>query len=84
MAGTRNARATELAELRFSASRLMGGVETERFTVDVRSWHQAGIVAARLNARFSNRPLGVKHFQTFHCCGFYVSRGLALLFGIGT
>ncbi len=38
----------------------------------------------RFNVRFSNRPLGVKHFQTFHCCGFYVSRGLALLFGIGT
>jgi len=34
--------------------------------------------------RFSNRPFGVKHFQTIHLCGFDVARGLALLFGIGT
>jgi hypothetical protein len=33
---------------------------------------------------FSNRPFGVKHFQTIHLCGFDVARGLALLFGIGT
>ncbi len=46
---------------------------------------RSGLIAApHLNVRFSNRPLGVKHFQTFHCCGFYVSRGLVLLFGIGT
>ena len=37
-----------------------------------------------LNVRFSNRPFGVKHFQTIHLCGFDVARGLALLFGIGT
>ena len=36
------------------------------------------------NVRFSNRPFGVKHFQTIHLCGFDVARGLALLFGIGT
>src|SRR6516225_12470126 len=34
--------------------------------------------------RFSNRPFGVKHFQTIHLCGVDVARGLALLFGIGT
>jgi len=34
--------------------------------------------------RFSNRPLGVKHFQTIHQCGVDVARGLLLLFGIGT
>src|ERR1700738_3020605 len=34
--------------------------------------------------RFSNRPFGVKHFQTIHRCGVDVARGLALLFGIGS
>ena len=40
---------------------------------------------------FSNRPVGVKHFQairttfqTIHHCSFDVARGLVLLFGIGT
>src|SRR5476651_541947 len=36
------------------------------------------------NVRFSNRPFGVKHFQTVHHCGVDVAHGLALLFGIGT
>jgi hypothetical protein len=36
------------------------------------------------DVRFSNRPFGVKHFQTFHQCGVDVARGLVLLFGIGT
>ena len=36
------------------------------------------------NVRFSNRPFGVKHFQTIHRTGVDVARGLALLFGIGT
>ena len=34
--------------------------------------------------RFSNRPLGVKHFQTIHHTSVDVAHGLALLFGIGT
>src|SRR6476469_931089 len=38
----------------------------------------------RTNVRFSNRPFGVKHFQTIHPCGVDVARGLVLLFGIGT
>src|SRR5258705_853832 len=33
---------------------------------------------------FSNRPFGVKHFQTIQQCGVDVARGLVLLFGIGT
>ncbi len=33
---------------------------------------------------FSNRPFGVKHFQTFHHCSVDVAHGLVLLFGIGT
>ena len=34
--------------------------------------------------RFSNRPFGVKHFQTIHHCDVDVAHGLALLFGIST
>jgi hypothetical protein len=36
------------------------------------------------DVRFSNRPFGVKHFQTFHQHSVDVARGLVLLFGIGT
>src|ERR1019366_3614770 len=36
------------------------------------------------NVRFSNRPFGVKHFQTTHHYSVDVAHGLALLFGIGT
>src|ERR1035441_5080608 len=39
---------------------------------------------APTNVRFSNRPFGVKHFQTIHHCSVDVAHGLALLFGIGT
>ena len=34
--------------------------------------------------RFSNRPFGVKHFQTVRRCSVDVTHGLVLLFGIGT
>src|SRR5476649_753518 len=36
------------------------------------------------DVRFSNRPFGVKHFQTIHHYSVDVARGLVLLFGIGT
>ena len=36
------------------------------------------------NVRFSNRPFGVKRFQTFHRYSVDVAHGLVLLFGIGT
>jgi hypothetical protein len=36
------------------------------------------------HVRFSNRPVGVKHFQTVHHCSVDVAHGLALLSGIGT
>src|ERR1039458_10105859 len=36
------------------------------------------------NVRFSNRPFGVKHFQTIHHYSVDVAHGLVLLFGIGT
>jgi hypothetical protein len=38
----------------------------------------------RSDVRFSNRPFGVKHFQTIHRTSVDVARGLVLLFGIGT
>ena len=38
----------------------------------------------KYNVRFSNRPVGVKRFQAIHGSGVDVSRGLVLLFGIGT
>jgi len=41
-------------------------------------------VFSAAHVRFSNRPFGVKHFQTNHCCSVDVARGLALLFGLGT
>jgi hypothetical protein len=34
--------------------------------------------------RFSNRPVGVKHFQAIHRFSVNVAHGLVLLFGIGT
>src|SRR4030088_3656148 len=36
------------------------------------------------NVLFSNRPFGVKRFQTIRHCSVDVARGLVLLFGIGT
>ena len=43
---------------------------------DIRIDHQ--------DVRFSNRPVGVKRFQTVHDCGVDVAHGLVLLYGIGT
>jgi hypothetical protein len=42
-----------------------------------------GLPSLLSDVRFSNRPFGVKHFQTIHLCGVDVARGLVLLFGIG-
>jgi hypothetical protein len=64
------------------------GTVIERATVARRSVRQATLfiepAKCDLYVRFSNRPFGVKHFQTIHRCGVDVARGLALLFGIGT
>src|SRR5450759_2707118 len=49
--------------------------------VESPKWVKNGL---RGNVRFSNRPFGVKHFQTIHHCNVDVARGLLLLFGIGT
>src|SRR5271167_4611614 len=40
--------------------------------------------AGRYSGRFSNRPVGVKRFQTIRHHSVDISRGLVLLFGIGT
>jgi hypothetical protein len=45
---------------------------------------EADIGRHLFDVRFSNRPFGVKHFQTIHHCSVDVAHGLALLFGIGT
>ena len=50
----------------------------------VAPWHLASISERPLRGRFSNRPVGVKHFQAIHDGSVDVTRGLALLFGIGT
>ena len=51
---------------------------------DVRLRHKADIAIALSDVRFSNRPFGVKHFQTVRRCSVDVTHGLVLLFGIGT
>jgi hypothetical protein len=47
-------------------------------------WHNREVPTVLGHVRFSNRPFGVKHFQTIHQCGVDVAHGLVLLFGIGT
>ena len=49
-----------------------------------RSWHFCDITRRAGHVRFSNRPFGVKRFQTIHHLSVSVARGLVLLFGIGT
>ena len=48
------------------------------------SWHETDLSGRRTDVCFSNRPFGVKHFQTIHQCDVDVARGLVLLFGLGT
>src|SRR5438034_5531662 len=45
---------------------------------------KADIAISGRHVRFSNRPFGVKHFQTIRRCSVDVAHGLVLLFGIGT
>ena len=48
------------------------------------NWPEGEVPACPLFGRFSNRPFGVKRFQTIRHYGVDISRGLVLLFGIGT
>ena len=50
----------------------------------VRLWPKADMPIAFSDVRFSNRPVGVKRFQTIHDCGVDVAHGLVLLSGLGT
>ena len=45
---------------------------------------KANIQLIRYDVCFSNRPIGVKRFQAIHHCGLDVTRGLVLLYGLGT
>jgi hypothetical protein len=56
----------------------------KRGSSHVRFWPKADIASCTAHVCFSNRPFGVKRFQTFHRYGFDVAHGLVLLFGIGT
>jgi len=51
---------------------------------NVRSGSSTDLDAPKPDVRFSNRPFGVKRFQTIHDHSVDVARGLVLLFGIGT
>src|SRR5258705_6572744 len=47
----------------------------------VHTWHFSDLSGPAADVRFSNRPFGVKRFQTIHHCNVDVARGLVLLFG---
>src|SRR5438874_6272479 len=49
-----------------------------------RSESISDIPACQRDVCFSNRPVGVKRFQTIHDCGVDVAHGLVLLSGLGT
>ena len=52
--------------------------------LDFRLGSKTVVTRLKCDVRFSNRPFGVKHFQTIHHCSIDVAHGLSLLFGIGT
>ena len=51
---------------------------------ECRSWPIVSLRCLAKFGRFSNRPFWVKRFQTIHQCSVDVTRGLVLLFGLGT
>src|SRR5262249_20775166 len=53
-------------------------------SVHVCCWRFCDITRRPRHVRFSNRPFGVKRFQTIHHHSVDVAHGLVLLFGIGT
>src|SRR5262245_145553 len=52
--------------------------------LNVAYWPEAAENDLSSNVCFSNRPFGVKRFQTIRHLSVNVARGLVLLFGIGT
>jgi hypothetical protein len=80
---------------RIGKSARLSSPRTTTSTVSVGQMLKLGCIAGGLamsadirsggdHVRFSNRPVGVKRFQTIHHCSVDVARGLALLSGIGT
>ena len=66
---------------------IFGGASREPNTMPTRNvcyWPLADMTKVFGDVRFSNRPFGVKHFQTVRRCSVDVTHGLVLLFGIGT
>jgi hypothetical protein len=51
-----------------------------RYVANGRCWLRADIPRSCRHVRFSNRPVGVKRFQTIHRHGVGVTRGLVLLY----
>src|SRR5215510_16366361 len=62
-------------------SSLKGVKRNERH---VRFWPFCDITRLAPDVRFSNRPFGVKRFQTTHHHSVDVAHGLVLVFGVGT
>ena len=62
--------------------RSMGALPLE--AVPVSKLEFGAITSLAFDVRFSNRPFGVKRFQTIHQFSVDAARGLVLLFGIGT
>ena len=67
-----------------NSSPSVGNFQCRSKRSNVRCGSKADFVTARPDVRFSNRPFGVKRFQTIHDHSVDVARGLVLLFGIGT
>ena len=63
----------------------IGPKQTSRLSLGMSAFGgKADIAISARHVRFSNRPFGVKHFQTIRRCSVDVAHGLVLLFGIGT
>src|SRR5262249_61688291 len=71
---------TAFYRLRPQGRKILRGRRMISANAHVRSWHRT----SEIDVRFSNRPFGVKRFQTIHHLSVSVARGLLLLFVIGT
>jgi hypothetical protein len=66
---------------------MLRGTAQPIHTGDVRVWRRVDKHklpdCSTAHVHFSNRPFGVKHFQTIRRCSVDVAHGLVVLFGIG-
>ena len=67
----------------FSPASAVTAFRQSGYDMPARERAMPGVAIGALG-RFSNRPVGVKRFQTIHHHSVDVARGLVLLFGIGT